>query len=126
MPGGRQYISYDAAARDACLVEIAKTLGKWRQQLPVKLQLQPDNVVSQAIRPHIGKPGFRCIYRIYQNGVESAPKDTSIIPFKGGLFVPVAGLAPLASVQISIDAAGKTWTTDYESVDAVSIVLREV
>jgi len=124
MPGGRQYIPYDPAATAACLVEIAKALGKWRQHLPVKLQLLPE-AVTQAIRSHIGKPGFRCTYRIYQNGVESAAHETNVIRFKGGLFVAVSGLGPLALVQVSLEAAGKKWVSDYESVDSVSVELRK-
>lgn len=124
MPGGRQYIPYDAAARDRCLIEIAKALGKWRHQLPVKLQLLPEAVTSK-LRPYMGKSSFHCNYKVYQNGIESASKETRVMPFKGGLFVFVSGLGPLALVQISIEAGGKTWTSDYESVDAVSVELRE-
>jgi hypothetical protein len=124
MPGGRQYITYEANARDKCLVEIAKALGQWKQQLPVRLQLLPEGVTN-AIRPSIGRAGFRCSYKIYQNGIESQPKETCVIRFKGGLFVPVSGLGPAASVQILVEAAGRTWASDYESVDAVSVMLRE-
>jgi hypothetical protein len=124
MPGGRQYIPYDAAARDVCLIEIAKAIGKFRQQLPLSLQLVPE-AVTRAIRPYIGKPGFHCSYKIYKNGVESAATETIVTPRKGGLFVLVSGVSSLASVQISIEAGGKIWTSDYESIDAVSVELRE-
>jgi len=122
MPGGRQYIPYDASARDECLVQIAKALGKWRQR--VKLQLRPE-VVTRTIRPYIGKAGFHCNYSIYQDGIESAAKETKVIKLQGGLFVHVSGLGPRASVQISIEAGGKMWTSDYESIDAVSVELRK-
>lgn len=124
MPGGRQYIPYDAAARDLCLIEIAKALGKFKQLLPVSLQLLPE-AVTRAIRPYIGKPGFRCSYKVYRSGIESAARETNVTPRKGGLFVLVSGVNSLASVQISIEAAGKIWTSDYESIDAVSVELRE-
>jgi hypothetical protein len=125
MGGSRQYIPYDATARDVCLIEIAKALGKWQRQLPVRLQLLPD-AVTRAIGPFIGKPGFHCSYRIYRNGVESAAKESVVIKHTGGLFVPVSGLGPLSLVQISVEAGGKTWTSDYASVDAISVELREV
>jgi hypothetical protein len=121
MRGLRQYIPYDAKARDKCIVEIVKALGKWRQY---KLQLLPQEV-TEAIRPHIGGPGFRCAYRVYENGVESAEKETTVIRLQGGLFVHMSGVGPLASVQIAIAASGKAWTSDYESIDAVSVRLRE-
>lgn len=124
MPGGRQYIPYDASARDECLIQIAKALGKWRQQLPVKLQLLPE-AVTRSIRPYVGKAGFHCNYKVYRNGIESAAKETNVIPLPGGLFVLVSGLGTLASVQISVEAGGKTWTSDYSSIDAVSVELRE-
>jgi hypothetical protein len=124
MPGGRQYIPYDATKRDECLVQIAKALGRWRQDLPVKFQLLPE-AVTRAIRPHVGKAGFRCNYRVYQKGAQSAAKEAEVIPFPGGLFLLVSGLEPVASVQISVEAGGKTWTSNYESIDAVSVELRE-
>lgn len=124
MPGGRQYITYDATAKHECLVQIARALGKWQQQLPIKFQLRPE-AVTQAIAPYIGKTGFHCRYRIYKNGVESAAKEVNVVRMKGGLFVQVPGLGALVAVQFSIEAGGKIWVSDYESVDAVSIELRE-
>jgi len=124
MAGGRQYLVYEPSSRDLCLVELAKAIGKWTRNLPVKLQLLPESV-TQAIRPFIGKPGFRCSYRVLQNGVESRLKETSLTPQKGGLFVLIPGLNPLALIQISVEAVGKQWNSDYESVDAVSIKLQE-
>jgi hypothetical protein len=124
MIGGRQHINLDPSKRDVCLVEIAKVLGFWRQQLPVKLQLLPEPI-TEIIRKSRGKPGFRCSYKVFINGAESESKETSVIPLQGGLFVHVAGLDPLALVQISVEAEGKIWTSDYESVDSVAINLQE-
>jgi hypothetical protein len=124
MSGGRQYLIYDPSSRDLCLIELAKAIGKWSRNLPVKLQLLPETV-TQVIRPFIGKPGFRCSYKVLQNGIESRIKETKLTPQKGGLFVLVPGLNPLALIQISVEAGGKQWTSDYESVDAVSIKLQE-
>jgi hypothetical protein len=124
IPGGRQHVIYDPASREDCLIEIAKALGKWRRQQPrLKLQLLPESV-TRAIRPYVGKPGFRCSYKVLQDGVESAAKETNVIPLTGGLFVHLAGLSPPALIQLMIEAAGKMWTSDYESVDAVSVKLR--
>jgi hypothetical protein len=124
IPVGHQYIVYDPEKRDACLVEVAKALGKWQRSLPVRLQLAPE-AITQALRPFIRKPGFRCSYQIYENGIESQAKESNVIGFKGGLFVHVPAPGPLAAIRICIEADGKTWTSDYESVDAVSVALRE-
>jgi hypothetical protein len=124
MPGGRQHILYDLAQRDVCLVEIAKAIGKWRLNLPIKLQLLPDEV-SDAIRPFLLRPGFRCSYQILHENFEHPITETKVIPIKGGLFVRVTGLEPLSMIQISVEAAGKRWRSDYESADSVSITLQE-
>lgn len=124
MPGGRQHLLYDPAQRDTCLIEIAKAIGKWRLNLPIQLQLVPEKVAN-AIRPFLTRPGFRCSYQIRHENVEHPMMETKVIPIKGGLFVRVAGLEPHAIIQLSVEAAGKRWRSDYESADTVSITLKK-
>jgi hypothetical protein len=125
MPGGRQHVACDPDHKESCLVAIALAISKWRLNMPTKLQFLPEHVAN-SIRPHMNKKGFRCSYKILKGGVESAAKKTNIVPIKGGLFTLVPSVDPMALIQIKIDANGKRWTSEYESVDAVSIRLTEV
>lgn len=122
--GGRQHIVCDPASKEKCLVEIAMALRGWSRSMRVKLQLLPDSVV-RGIRPHMSKREFRCSYTVLNGGVESEPKETRIVPIKGGLFALVPTLDPLALLQLKIEAKGKAWTSEYESVDVVGIHLAE-
>jgi len=121
--GSNQYIHYNEAQRDKCLVEIAKALGIWRQELPIRIKLIPDELINMEIQPKFRKPGFRCTYRVIEGFNPSNPREAQLIPMTGGLFVQLSGLSREALVSISIEYAGKTWSSVYESVVGPSIKL---
>lgn len=79
--GAYQHIVCDPTSKEKCLVAIAVALSKWWLGIPMKLQLLPDAVV-RCIRPYMNRKGFRCSYRVFKGGVESAPKKTSVGSFQ--------------------------------------------
>ena len=92
--------------------------------LPVRLKLLPQEITDQ-IRPHMRKPGFRCTYRLLNGSAESPPRETSVVPITGGLYVRVADLKAQTLVSVTVEAGGKAWISDYEGVDAAAINLKE-
>jgi len=124
MQGSRQYIVYEEPRRDACLVEIAKVLGTWRQNLPVRVKLIPDELINRQISPNLAKPGFRCTYKVLEGINEGPPRETRLLRIKGGLFVELRDLNPDSLVSVSIEYSGQTWSSGYENVDVASIELQ--
>jgi hypothetical protein len=56
---------------------------------------------------------------------ESPPRETSVFPITGGLYVRVADLTAQTLVSVTIEAGGRVWISDYEGVDAAAIKLKE-
>ena len=123
--GDRQRILYDESERDKCLVEIIKTLGKWHQSSTVKLKLLPDEFV-QDIRPFLRNPNLRCVYKtLDMNGTQSDEIPTSILPITGGLFIHAKNIPHTSLIQIHIECAGKSWTSNFENTDSFGIHLQQ-
>jgi hypothetical protein len=116
--GNRQRIPYSEPARDKLLVQLATTVGNWVRTLDVRLRLLPAEVVEE-FRPLLGAPGFRCTYTVLEGNRVSAPKETSVRPITGGLFVDVASLSPQSLVQITVEGNGRRWISDYEAPDSI-------
>jgi hypothetical protein len=122
--GGRQRITYDENERDKCLVEIAKTLGNWHSRYTVEMQLLPDECV-RAVRPLLRNPRFRCTYQILDDGVVGNEIKAEILPKPGGLFVRAENVSHMSAIQIRIECAAKSWSSDFSSVEYVGIHLRK-
>jgi hypothetical protein len=122
--GDRQRIVYDESQRDRCLVELVKTLGRWHQARDVQLKLLPETF-AQAVFPLLRNPRLRCTYRLLVDGEETEDFPTRILPITGGLFIRVRGVPPEALLQVHVECEGRSWTSSYESTDALSIAMRE-
>jgi hypothetical protein len=123
--GDRQRITYDESKRDQCLVEIVKTLGRWHQASVVKLQILPEACVEE-IRPYLRHPNLRCTYKmLFMDGNQSEDIPTLILPITGGLFVHAKNVPRMALVQVHVECAGKSWTSNFENIDAVSVSLQQ-
>jgi hypothetical protein len=123
--GDRQRITYNEAERDKCLVEIVKTLGKWHASETVELKLLPDECI-QAVRPLLRNPALRCAYQILdREGNLSDPIPAQILPITGGLFVRAKDVPPMSFIQIRVECAGRSWTSEFENVESLGIHLRE-
>lgn len=122
--GDRQRIVYDDARRPLCLVELAETVGRWSRGLNLRFQLLPEEFVNQ-VAPLVRQPGFRCSYRLLEGIRQSPDRPAQVVPIKGGLFVNAAGIPPQALIQIQVQGGGFSWSSDFESVDSLSIRLKQ-
>jgi hypothetical protein len=122
--GDRQRIPYTESQRDRCLVELVKAIGGWHRERSVQLKLLPEDF-TQAAFPLLRNPRLRCSYRLLVDGDESDEFPTRILPITGGLFLRARGVPPEALIQVHIECDGRSWTSSYESIDSLSIALRE-
>lgn len=123
--GDRQRITYNESERDKCLVEIVKTLGNWHSSNTIELKLMPDECI-QAVRPLLKNPKLRCIYQILErNGRMSEEIQAQILPITGGLFVRAQNVPPMSFIQIRVECAGMSWSSEFENVESLGIHLHQ-
>lgn len=123
--GDRQRILYTESERDKCLVEIVKTIGKWHLSDTIELKLMPNECI-QAVRPLLRNPGLRCTYKILErNGMMGEEIPAQILPITGGLFVRAKNVPPMSYIQIRVEGAGKSWSSEFENVESLGIHLHE-
>lgn len=121
---GLQRITYDASARDKCLVEIVKALGVWHSADTVKIQLLPEGLANNDLRPLLDDQGLSCTYVVKTGNFEDGPYDAKIQRIKGGLFIDTPNVPKDALIQIRIRYGNRSWSSDYESIDSYGIHLR--
>jgi hypothetical protein len=122
---GTQHIAYREADRAACLVKIAQALNSFRERTSITMvRLGPASVVEQ-INAFTQHATFACTCEILRGIRQSLPYQVPVFPMRGGLFVQLRGIARDERVQISISAVGRTWRSDYESLDTVDIQVKE-
>lgn len=119
-----QRIDYDETKREKCLVEIVKALGIWHQMDTVKIQLLPEDVANNDLRPLLDDQGLSCKYIIRIGNYEDGPFDAQIKPIKGGLFLDAPSVPRDALIRISIRYGNRAWASDYESIDSYGIHLK--
>jgi hypothetical protein len=122
--GDRQRIEYDATARDRFLVQLAAVLGRWAQGRSRNLRLLPPKIVSR-IRPYMQQQGFRCTYSLSKDGRGFPEKDALLVRREGGLYIMAKGVPPEMLIQIRVQAAGFSWTSDYIDIDSLGVELVE-
>jgi hypothetical protein len=123
--GDRQRILYNETERDKCLVEIVKTLGNWHLSETMELQLLPEECI-QAVRPLLRNPGFRSTYQILEkNGTMSDEIAATILPITGGLFIRAKNVPPMSYIRIRVECSGKSWSSNFESIDSLGIHLKQ-
>lgn len=122
--GDRQRITYDESARDKCLVEVVKTIGKWHSLEKIKLKVLPEEYV-QELSPLLRDPDLRCYYQIMTSEFEEKDEQkTRLIPVTGGLFIVAKDVPPQALIKVHIEHHGKHWLSSYESTDSLGIHLK--
>ena len=118
-----QRIEYDEKARDLCLVKIVEALGVWHSTDFVQVQLLPEGVANNDLRPLLDQ-GLMCSYIVKTGNYEDAPVDAVIEPIKGGLFINVRKSDRDALVRINLRFGNRVWRSDYESLNSYGIHLR--
>lgn len=126
LPGDRQRIEFEIENKAQLLVELAKLFSNWRRNLKARrLFMLPKEIVKD-VRPHINTEFLRCIYQ-FMNGSKESP-EFSAKPFKfgQGLCVDIYNVpSEEALVQVTISGPDFEWSSDYESVQLLSINLQK-
>ncbi len=119
-----QRIDYTEADRASCLLQVAQALRRFCDQTRViRVRLRPESIIEE-IDGLLYDPSFVCRCQTYARGIESSPRVIPVVPVKGNLEVQLRDVGDDDLVRITISAAGRTWRSDYESVDTVDIRLK--
>lgn len=126
IPGDRQRIEFDLGYKAFVLVELAKVLSKWRHNFKTKrLILLPKEIVQDA-RPHIANGQLKCIYQFMSGSKRSQPFQTNPFRFGQGLCVDVNNVpSESALIQITLQGPQFSWSSDYESIELLTINLQK-
>ncbi len=121
---GAQRIDFREDDRARCLVKIAEALRRFHDMTKLtRIRLGPSPIVEQ-ISPYVDDPSLMCSYQILRGSLRIPPQPAAVLPITGGIFVDLPGVAPGDSVRIVISTAGRTWRSDYISVDTVDVQMR--
>jgi len=120
-----QRIDYREDDLPRCLVKIAQALRRLHDLANVTMiRLGPISAVDQ-IGSLLDDPSFVCTCQTLRGTLQSAPRLTPVFPIRGGLFVQLRGVARGELVRIAVSGRGRSWRSDYESVDTVDVQVRE-
>ncbi len=120
--GDRQRITYDERKRDECLVELVQAIGSMTRGARMDLLLLPESFIA-GVRPFLERPGFRCIYWLLQDGKENGYYEAKILRKTGALYLSATRLPLDACIKIRVEAAGFSWSSEYEPLNARPILL---
>lgn len=130
-PGGiiesadAQRIDYRPEDLATCLIKIAQAVRRFHDLTNVTMiRLGPISAVEQ-ISPLLDDSSFACTCQTLRGAIQLAPRRTAVFPIKGGVFVQLRGVAQGELVRITISARGRTWRSNYESVDTVDVQVKE-
>jgi hypothetical protein len=123
--GDRQRMEFDLDDKAKLLVELAKLLSGWRRNLKAKrLFLLPRDIVQDA-RQHINKDTLKCTYQFMDGSKQSEVYSAKPFKFGQGLCVDIRNIPSEDSlVQVTIQGPQFEWSSDYESVQLLSINLQ--
>jgi hypothetical protein len=130
-PGGiieslnAQRIDYRQEDLASCLVKIAQSLRRFQDLTNITMiRLGPISAVEQ-ISPLLDDPSFACSYQALRGAIQLSSRNPPVFPIKGGVFVQLRGVAQGELVRLIISARGRTWRSNYESVDTVDVQVKE-
>jgi hypothetical protein len=117
MQQGLQRIDYDEKNRELCLIKIVEALGTLRFNAMVEVQLLLPAQALEFIGPLAKESGqLSCSYTYKDGSYKSSPYPTEVEAIKGGLFITIRDVPLDALIQVRLQANGKTWSSDYDSV----------
>jgi hypothetical protein len=127
LPGDRQRVEFDLDDKAKLLVELAKLLSAWRRNLkPRRLFLLPRDICQEA-RPFINKESLKCTYKFMTGSKQSPMYEAKPFKYGQGLCVDVYNVPSEDSlVEITIQGPQFEWSSDYESVQLLSINLQRI
>jgi hypothetical protein len=116
MQQGHRPIDYDETNRERCLVQIVEALGALRFNT-IEAQILLPGQDLEFIGPLAKEPGqLQCTYMYKAGSYKSPPSITEVDAIKGGLFITIRDLPSDALIKVRLQAGGKTWSSDYDSV----------
>jgi hypothetical protein len=117
MQQGLQRIDYDEKNRELCLIIIGEALGTLRFNTMAEVQLRLPAQALEDIGPLAKESGQLSCHYTYKDGpYKSSPYPAEVEVIKGGLFITIRDVPLDALIQVRLQAAGKTWSSDYDSV----------
>jgi hypothetical protein len=124
--GDRQRIEFSLDDKAKLLVELAQLLSAWRRNLKARrLFLLPRDIVHDA-RPFINKEELTCTYQFMTGCKESETYKAKPFRFGQGLCLDIFHVPSEDSlVQVSVKGPQFEWSSDYESVQLLSINLQK-
>lgn len=125
MAGNRQYVPFDETKKEKLLIEMANILCQWRRiYITKRLRfLAPPEFINE-IRPLISKGLVKCTYKYLCGSQESKEMDASLIKIAGGICIDLKNPPPVnGMVQVKVEANNLSWSSDYESLEFLSINL---
>lgn len=123
--GNRQRLEFSTDNKAKLMLELAKILAAWRKKLkPRRLFLLPRDIV-QDTRPYINKEPLKCTYQFMHGTQESELFYARPFRYGQGLCVDIYNVpSEDALVQVTITGPQFEWSSDYESVQLLSINLQ--
>lgn len=124
--GDRQRIDFALDNKAKLLVELAKVLSKWRKNIkPKRLFLLPRDIVQDA-RPFINKEELKCTYQFMTGSRESEVYKAKPFKYGQGLCIDIYNVpAEDSLVQVCVKGPQFEWSSDYESVQLLSVNLQK-
>lgn len=124
MAGNRQRLAFAEEGKDKLLVELTKILAKWRKSYANKrLRFLPPELNSE-VRPLLSKGKVKCTYRYMIGSWESPEMEAPLRKIGGSLCVDITNLpSSNGMVQVKVWADQAVWSSDYESMEFLSINL---
>jgi hypothetical protein len=123
--GDRQRLEFELDNKAKLLVDLAQILASWRRKLKSRrFFLMPRDIVQDA-RPFINKEDLKCTYQFMTGSEESPVYKARPFKFGQGLCVDIKNVpADDSLVQVTITGPQFEWSSDYESVQLLSINLQ--
>jgi hypothetical protein len=127
IPGNRQRINYNPQEKEKLVLELVKVLSNWKRRFSSKrMVLLPQDLVA-SLRPVMNNAALRCTYQFMDGSKETQQYEAKLRKISNALYVDVKNIPnPNALIQITITGPGVYWSSDYESVDMLTINLRDV
>jgi hypothetical protein len=125
--GDRQRLAFELANKARLLVDLANVLSEWRRKLKARRFFLLPREISQAARPFINKEALKCTYQFMDGSTESKVYTGKPFKYGQGLCVDIYNTpSENALVQLAITGPNFEWSSDYESVQLLSINLQKI
>ena len=127
MIGNVQHIPFNEDAKDKLILKVVEVLCKLRRvYMNKRLRfLAPPEFITE-IRPLINQGRVECTYRYMIGSWESPEMKAPLLKIAGGICIDLKNLPEdIGMVQVKVVAGNAIWSSDYESLEFLSINLSQ-